>query len=42
MSAYYLVPDVACVLQRAGPGIQILHCQRGDFMRRLISEGSCV
>jgi len=43
MSAFYLVPDVACVLQPVGHGIiQILKCQRGDFMRRLISEGTCV
>lgn len=39
----YLVPDVACVLQPVGHGIiQILKCQRGDFLRRLISDGSCV
>lgn len=44
ISAYYLVPDVACVLQHVGhSNIQILKCHyRGDFVRRLIGEGSCV
>ena len=43
-SAYYLLPDVACVLPPVGHGIiQILKCHyRGDFVRRLISEGSCI